>query len=54
MDCKWGWGAIASNYFSFQVNPVDTLYNGGNLTLMEGCESSVEPTSWGSIKSLYE
>jgi hypothetical protein len=53
MDCKWGWGAIASNYFSFQETPVDTLYNGGNLTLMPGCESSVEPTSWGSIKSLY-
>jgi hypothetical protein len=54
MDCMWGWGALASNYFSFKMPPVlDTLYNGGNLTLMTGCASANEPSSWGSIKALY-
>lgn len=54
MDCKWGWGAVASNYFSFEEDPVDTLYNGANLTLMAtGCESGAEPTTWSSVKSLY-
>jgi len=54
MACKWGWGAVASNYFSFVSPPgPDTLYDGGNLTLMEGCPSATEPTSWGSIKALY-
>jgi hypothetical protein len=57
MDCKWGWGALASNYFSFfPPDPpgVDTLYDGGNLTLTAtGCASSAEPASWGAIKALY-
>lgn len=54
MDCKWGWGAVASNYFSFEEDPVDTLYNGANLTLTPmGCESGAEPTTWSSVKSLY-
>jgi hypothetical protein len=54
MDCKWGWGALASNYFSFVTPPgVDTLYNGGNLTLMTGCASATRASSWGSIKALY-
>ena len=54
MECLWGWGALASNYFSFKIPPeVDTLYNGGNLTLMTGCASAAEPSSWGSIKALY-
>jgi hypothetical protein len=53
MECKWGWGAVASNYFSFEETPVDTLYNGSDLTLMSGCSSAVEPATWGSIKSLY-
>jgi hypothetical protein len=54
MDCKWGWGALASNYFSIKVPPeLDTLYNGGNLTLMAGCASSTNPSSWSSIKALY-
>lgn len=54
MDCKWGWGALASNYFSFKMPPdLDTLNNGGNLTLMTGCASATEVSSWGSIKALY-
>jgi hypothetical protein len=58
MDCKWGWGALASNYFSFYPpDPpgVDTLYNGANLTLTAmGCETAVEAASWGAIKALYK
>jgi hypothetical protein len=27
MANTWGWGAVASNYFSFEASPVDTLYN---------------------------
>ncbi|MFH1312918.1 MAG: hypothetical protein ABIJ00_06785 [Candidatus Eisenbacteria bacterium] len=54
MADKWGWGAVASNYFSFEATPVDTIYNGTNLTLTTmGCVSDVEPTTWGSVKSLY-
>jgi hypothetical protein len=54
MDCMWGWGAMASNYFSFKIPPdFDTLYNGGNLTLMPGCSTANEPSSWGAIKALY-
>jgi hypothetical protein len=54
MDCKWGWGAVASNYFSFEEEPVDTLYNGANLTLTStGCNTGLEPATWGSVKSLY-
>jgi hypothetical protein len=54
MECKWGWGAIASNYFSIKMPPArDTLYDGADLTLMTGCSSDVQPSSWSSIKSLY-
>ncbi len=54
MACKWGWGALASNYFSIKYPPeLNRLYNGGNLTLMTGCASATEPGSWGSIKALY-
>jgi hypothetical protein len=55
MACKWGWGAIASNYFSFVIPPgVDMLYNGADLTLMPGCSTEIRPGSWGSIKALYK
>jgi hypothetical protein len=54
MACKWGWGAIASNYFSIKVPPeLDTLYNGADLSLMTGCSTAVRKSTWGSIKSLY-
>jgi hypothetical protein len=54
MAYKWGWGALASNYFNFALPPArDTLYNGGNLTLMPGCTTANEPSCWGSIKALY-
>ena len=53
MTCKWGWGAVASNYFSFVIPPgKDTLYNGVDLTLM-ACASGTAPSTWGSIKALY-
>jgi hypothetical protein len=55
MDCKWGWGAVASNYFSVKMPPEkDTLYNGMDITLMTGCASATEPSSWGAIKALYK
>jgi hypothetical protein len=53
MAYKWGWGALASNYFSFAAFPEDTLYDGGNLTLMTGCTTVAAPSSWSSIKALY-
>jgi hypothetical protein len=54
MACTWGWGSLASNYFNFVIPPgIDTLYNGGNLTLLDNCPSANEQTSWGSIKALY-
>lgn len=54
MAYMWGWGALASNYFNFVMPPgVDTLYNGGNLSLMPGCSTTNEPSYWGSIKALY-
>ena len=53
MECMWGSGAIASNYFSFKMPPtLDTLYNGGNLNLPFPCPSANEESSWSSIKSL--
>jgi hypothetical protein len=55
MANTWGWGAVASNYFSFEAWPVDTIYNGTNLTLMTmGCTTPAEPTTWGAVKSLYK
>ncbi|MGQ9604491.1 MAG: hypothetical protein ACUVUU_09860 [bacterium] len=52
MACKWGWGSLAApNKFTFTAGE-DTLGDGGNLTLL-GCSSSVDETSWGSIKALY-
>jgi hypothetical protein len=55
MACKFGSGSIASNYFSFKMPPEpDTLYNGSDLMLYEGCPSAATPGSWGSIKSLYK
>jgi hypothetical protein len=55
MADKWGWGAVASNFLSFKMPPqLDTLYNGGNLTLTStGCETANSPASWGSVKALY-
>jgi hypothetical protein len=54
MAFMWGWGSLASNYFSFKMPPgVDTLYDGGSLFLMPGCTTAVEPTHWGLIKALY-
>jgi hypothetical protein len=55
MQDKWGWGALASNYFSFRMPPaLDTLYNGGNLTLTPmGCTSQNHPASWSAVKALY-
>jgi hypothetical protein len=54
MANTWGWGAVASNYFSFEMWPVDTIYNGTNLTLMTmGCTTVTEPTTWSAVKSLY-
>jgi hypothetical protein len=55
MTCEWGYGSIASNYFSFKVPPaIDTLYNGCDLTMLPGCSSAAQPSTWSSIKSLYE
>jgi hypothetical protein len=56
MRDTWGWGAVASNYFSFKMPPeLDTLYNGGNLTLTSmGCQTPDSPASWGSVKALYK
>lgn len=52
---KWGYGAMASNYFHFVMPPgVDELANGGNITLTDyGCVVSTGQPSWGSIKALY-
>ncbi|MFH1312916.1 MAG: hypothetical protein ABIJ00_06775 [Candidatus Eisenbacteria bacterium] len=56
MQDKWGWGAVASNYFSFRMPPaLDTLNNGGNLTLMSiGCTTPNYPASWSAVKALYK
>jgi hypothetical protein len=56
MADKWGWGALASNYFSFKIPPqLDSLYNGGNLTLTPmGCETANSPASWSAVKALYK
>jgi hypothetical protein len=55
MYCMWGWGALASNHFSFWDPPVqDTLSNGGNLTLMSGCPTATENATWGGVKALYK
>ena len=52
---KWGWGAMASNYFNFLMpGGLDELSDGGNITITDfGCETAATPGSWGSIKALY-
>jgi hypothetical protein len=57
MACTRGFGSLNSNYFSFfPPDPpgIDTLYNGGELTLYQNCPSEAQPSSWGAIKSLYK
>lgn len=56
MKDKWGWGALASNYFAFKIPPeLNTLHNGGNLTLTSmGCQTANSPASWSSVKALYK
>jgi hypothetical protein len=54
MYCKWGAGAIKSNYLSFMWPPdIDILYETGNLNWYGDCPTATEGTSWGSIKALY-
>jgi hypothetical protein len=55
MACMWGFGSMASNYFSFKLPAMgtDTLYNGSDLYLFTGCSSATTPSRWGSIKALY-
>jgi hypothetical protein len=53
MACKTGTGALNSNGFAFTYPPGLNLLNGnGNLNLVT-CPSANEPSSWGSVKSLY-
>jgi hypothetical protein len=53
MAMKWGWGAVASNFFAIKIPPAkNKLYNGVDLTLMV-CTSETVPGTWGSIKALY-
>jgi hypothetical protein len=55
MKDKWGWGALASNYFSFKTPPeLNRLYGAANLTLTSmGCETANSPSSWSAVKALY-
>ena len=67
MVATMGSGSMSSNYFSFYPEyiasypnptsvPVDTLYSVGVpavLNLYPFCNTSVEESSWGSIKALY-
>ncbi len=53
MECKRGYGAVASNFFTFTYPPdQDTLYDGGTITLYD-CSSATNPCTWGEIKALY-
>jgi hypothetical protein len=53
MTCRRGTGALSSNGFAFKYPPDVNVLNGyGNLVLVS-CPSADQPTSWGSIKSLY-
>jgi len=53
MACKTGSGALNSNGFAFTYPPgVNVLNGNGNLNLVT-CPSDNDPSSWGSVKSLY-
>jgi len=53
MACKTGTGALNSNGFGFTYPPDINVLNGnGNLNLVT-CPSDNDPSSWGSVKSLY-
>jgi len=53
MACKQGTGALNANGFNFIYVPgIDVLNGTGNLNLVS-CPSADEPSSWGSVKSLF-
>jgi hypothetical protein len=53
MACKTGSGALNSNGFAFTYPPSFNVLNGnGNLNLVT-CPSAADPSTWGSVKSLF-
>ncbi|MFH1219492.1 MAG: hypothetical protein V1694_03455 [Candidatus Eisenbacteria bacterium] len=54
MACKAGTGALNHNGFGFVYPPdVNVVTGAGNLNLYLPCPSANEPSSWGTVKSLY-
>jgi hypothetical protein len=55
LECMRGSGSMSSNYMSFAFLPtVDAMPNSSGSVNVSSCPSSVEESSWGSIKALYK
>jgi len=53
MECVQGPGAISAGRFSFTYPPDVDVMNGSTNLEFAPCPSAADPSSWGSIKSLY-
>ena len=53
MACTQGYGAMSSHFFGFPTPPALNDLDGTGTLNLTHCSSAVEPSSWGSVKSLY-